>query len=99
MKRLILPVCLGLAIISSGVALVSARHQTRTLFVELQQLRTQQQHATDEWGRLQLELATLGSLSKINHRARTERQMQIPDHIVTLYGEPKRAAVRPYTQP
>lgn len=84
MKPLILPICLSLAIICSGVALVSSRHQTRLLFAELQQLRTQQQQATDEWGRLQLELATLGSLSEINRRARTERQMQIPDQITTM---------------
>ncbi|MEM6406692.1 MAG: cell division protein FtsL [Pseudomonadota bacterium] len=84
MKRLILPACLGLAIICSIVSLISARHQTRTLFFELHQLRAQQQQATDERGRLQLELATLGSLSAINHRARTELHMQIPDQIATL---------------
>ncbi len=84
MKRLLLPTCLSLAIIVSGVALVYARHQARILFAELQQLRTEQQQTHDEWGRLQLELATLGSLSEINRRARTELQMQIPDQVATL---------------
>ncbi len=84
MRRLILPACLGLAIICTSVMLVSARHQTRSLFTERQQLRTQQQQVTDEWGRLQLELATLSSLSEIHRRARTELQMQTPKQVATL---------------
>jgi cell division protein FtsL len=84
MKRLILPACLGLAIICTSIMLVSARHQIRSLFTELQQLRTQQRQATDEWGRLQLELATLSSLSEIHRRARTELQLQIPKQVATL---------------
>ncbi len=81
---MVLPLILGLAIIASGVALVYARHQTRVLFIELQTMRVQEQKATDEWGRLQLELATQGTLEQVLHRSTEALEMQVPRQTQTI---------------
>lgn len=81
---MILPLLLGLAIIASGVALVYARHQSRVLFVELQHIRAEEQQATDEWGQLQLELATQGNLERVLHRGTAQLQMDIPRDTQTI---------------
>lgn len=81
---MLLPFILGLAIIASGVALVYARHQSRVLFVEIQSTRTEAQQATDEWGQLQLELATQGNLERVLHQGAAKLQMAIPRDTQTI---------------
>jgi len=70
--------CLVLAVILSGVAVVYSKNLSRSLFVEQQQVRAQRDQANTEWGRLQLELATRGSLGRVMHIANERLQMQVP---------------------
>ena len=49
--------CLVVAVILSGMAVVYSKFLSRSLFVELQQVRASRDHVDMEWGRLQLELA------------------------------------------
>jgi cell division protein FtsL len=57
---------------------VYAKNTSRTLFVELQQVRVQKDRADQEWGRLQLELATRGGLGRVMSIAGERLQMQAP---------------------
>jgi cell division protein FtsL len=69
---------LCVAIILSGVAVVHAKYESRRLFIELQSLRMQRDLADMEWGRLQLELATRGSLGRVARIADERLQMHKP---------------------
>ena len=71
--------CLAAAVILSGMAVVYAKFVSRSLFVELQQLRVTRDQVDMEWGRLQLELATQGALGRVMEIANERLQMQVPE--------------------
>ena len=70
--------CLMVAVILSGMAVVYAKFLSRSLFVELQELRATRDQVDMEWGRLQLELATQGALGRVMDIANARLQMQVP---------------------
>lgn len=67
------------AIVFSGMGVVYSKFLSRTLFVELQQVRASRDQADMEWGRLQLELATRGALGRVMRIANERLQMQVPE--------------------
>ncbi|MEW5771006.1 MAG: cell division protein FtsL [Pseudomonadota bacterium] len=70
---------LTLVLVVCALAVVSARHQARKLFVALQ---AEQAHAREldiEWGRLQLEISTWLMHNRVEEVARTRLQMAVPD--------------------
>jgi len=71
--------CLIVAVICSGMAVVYAKFLSRSLFVELQQVRAARDDVDLEWGRLQLELATAGALGRVMRIADERLQMQVPE--------------------
>ena len=71
--------CLVVTVIVSGTAVVYAKFLSRSLFVELQQLRAERDAVDMEWGRLQLELATAGALGRVMRIAEERLQMQVPE--------------------
>ena len=71
--------CLIAAVVLSGMAVVYAKFLSRSLFVELQQLRVARDQVDLEWGRLQLELATQGALGRVMDIANSRLQMQVPE--------------------
>lgn len=77
---------LTIAVVASGISVVYAKYLSRVLFVELQQVRALRDQADMEWGRLQLELATSGSLGRVMAIAGERLQMRVPDaeHIVVV---------------
>lgn len=70
---------LAAAVVCSGVAVVYAKNASRALFVDLQQVRLQKDHADMDWGRLQLELATRGALGRVMDIAGERLQMRAPE--------------------
>ena len=70
--------CLVVAVILSGMGVVYSKFLSRSLFVELQQVRASRDHVDMEWGRLQLELATQGALGRVMRIANERLQMQVP---------------------
>ena len=77
---------LFVAVVASGVGVVYAKFQSRSLFVELQQVRAERDQADMEWGRLQLELATRGALGRVMQIAGERLQMRppAPEQIVVV---------------
>lgn len=78
MSRVLL-VMLLVAAIASAVAVVHKRHQHRQLFVQLSRLEHQRDELNIEFGRLQLEQATLTQAGRVDQLARTRIGMKFPE--------------------
>jgi cell division protein FtsL len=76
MLRLLALALLIAAIVASAVAVVYARHQSRALFVELRALERERDELNIDFGRLQLEQATLADTHRVEQVARTRLGMQ-----------------------
>ncbi|MDD3528885.1 MAG: cell division protein FtsL [Gallionellaceae bacterium] len=77
MFRLTLPLAILLAI--CALAVVTARHQARKLFVELQAQERLGRELDTEWGRLQLEQSTWSMHARIEQIARSQLRMAVPE--------------------
>lgn len=67
-----------LAVMTSAIAVVWARHQGRVSFVELTQLQNQRDELNVEFGRLELEQATWAAPGRIEQIARGQLDMVTP---------------------
>jgi cell division protein FtsL len=65
-------------VVSSAVAVVYARHESRKQFVELQQLSRERDELDIEWGRLQLEQGAWAAHGRIERIAREKLNMRLP---------------------
>ena len=80
---------LALAVIGTAVAVVSVKHESRKLFVELHGLEQARDQLDVEWGKLQLEQSTWASHGRIEHVARKQLRMVSPrfeEVVVIRYG-------------
>lgn len=68
----------------SAVATVVLRHESRQLFVALQEAERERDQAQVEWSRLQLEQAWLADSGRIERQARDELDMRRPDDVQIL---------------
>ena len=78
MTRLLLIVVI-VANIATAIAEVYARHQHRVLFVQLNQLDKARDELNIEFGRLQLEQATVGESNRVERIARERLGMKSPE--------------------
>lgn len=78
MTRFLL-VVLILGSIASAIGIVYARHQHRLLFVELSRLEKLRDELNIEFGRLQLEQATVAESNRIDQIARMRLGMKFPE--------------------
>lgn len=75
MNRFVLLI-LTIMVFVSAVEVVFARHQTRKLFVEIQDLEKERNMLDEEWGRLQLEQSTWATDDRVESLARDELKMK-----------------------
>ena len=78
MMRFLLAV-LVVAIVGSAISVVYARHRHRQLFVELSKLEHARDELNIEFGRLQLEQATLAQATRVDQEARGRLGMKFPE--------------------
>lgn len=78
-RDVFLVMLLVVLVLSSGVTVVWLKNQSRALFVDLQKLRSRHELASMEWGRLQLELANVGSLEDVMRVSGKQLKMHAPD--------------------
>jgi len=79
-QRILLIVTLMfVAVLATAIGLVYSKHQTRKLFVELQQLNKEVVSLNTEWGRLQLEQSAWSDHGRIERIARERLGMVIPE--------------------
>jgi cell division protein FtsL len=74
-KANLLLLCL---LITCALALVTAQHQARKLYVELQKEQELAKHFEIEWGQLQLEQSTWATHARIEKIAARELGMRVP---------------------
>ena len=79
MKKKILALVLGVAVLGSLVQIVVHRHLSRQLFVASQDLQAEVVELGREWGRLLLEQGTLATHGRIEELARERLNMMLPE--------------------
>lgn len=79
MNRTSTALVLGVLLLATALGVVWTRHESRVLFVELQELNGRRDELNIEWGRLQLEQATWAEASRVERLARDKLNMQTPE--------------------
>jgi cell division protein FtsL len=69
---------LWLAVLASAIAVVRARHESRTLFVELERLNSQRDELNIEWGQRQLEQSAWSNHGFVERVASDRLHMTLP---------------------
>jgi cell division protein FtsL len=62
----------------SAVAVVWSRHETRSLFIQLQALHSQRDGLDIEWGQLKIEQSAWATHGRVEQTARADLKMVIP---------------------
>ena len=75
MKSMVIIAVLIPVVLSSALGVVYAKHQSRKLFVQLNELQQQRDAMNVEWGQLQLELSTWATNGRIEQVARQRLRM------------------------
>ncbi|WP_376697303.1 cell division protein FtsL [Wenzhouxiangella sp. EGI_FJ10305] len=88
MIRWLLLLLLTAAVMASAIGVVVLRHESRQLFVALQEAETERDAARMEWSRLQLEQAWLGDAGRVEGQARDELGMKSPEDVRILVTSP-----------
>lgn len=71
-------VAMSLLVLLSAVGVVSSRHESRKLFVSLQEMQEQRDHMNVEWGKLQIEQSTWATHSRVANKAASQLGMLVP---------------------
>lgn len=66
------------AVIGSALGAIYAKHESRKLFVELQDLTAVRDEMNIEWGQLQLEQSTWATHGRVEELARSKLRMLTP---------------------
>ncbi len=66
-------------VLASAIVLVYSKHQSRKLFVELQQMKHQVDALNTEWSQLQLEQSAWSGHGRIERIARKKLLMVMPE--------------------
>jgi cell division protein FtsL len=69
---------LWVLLFGSAVAVVWSRHETRSLFIELQALSADRDALDIEWGQLKLEQSAWSTHGRVEQTARVDLRMVIP---------------------
>ena len=69
---------LGCLLLVSAVGVVWMRHETRSLFIQLQALSAQRDALDIEWGQLKIEQSAWATHGRVEQTARTGLKMVIP---------------------
>lgn len=79
-QRVLLVVTLLFSLVlASAILLVYSKHQSRKLFVELQQLKHEVDALNTEWSQLQLEQSAWSGHGRIERVARKQLSMVMPE--------------------
>ena len=73
-----------IAVVASGIAVVYARQESRSQFVELTRLIAERDDLNFDYGRLELEQATAAEANRVEQIARTRFGMVSPQPAATV---------------
>jgi len=71
---------LSVVVTISGIWVVTAKHQARQLFIELEALNRESDRLQVDWGRLQIEQSTWATHSRIEFLARQHLNLGLPSN-------------------
>lgn len=74
-----------LLVMGSAVGVIYTKHESRKLFVELQQLNREVDELNVDWGRLQLEQSAWSSHGRVEKIARKRLSMELPEADKIVY--------------
>jgi len=77
-QPILLLMILAVVCVISAIALVYTKHESRSLFVELEQLTTERDELNIEWGQLQIEQSTWATHARIEQVALEELALKRP---------------------
>ena len=77
-QPLFLLVIFAVVCVISAIALVYTKHESRKMFVELEQLTTERDELNIEWGQLQIEQSTWATHARIERVALDELALKRP---------------------
>ncbi len=82
----LLALVLALLVVASSVAVVYAKHESRRLFAELEELNRERDRLNAEWGMLQLEQGAWATHGRVERIGREQLDMKMPgrDEIIIL---------------
>lgn len=87
-RILVVVTLLFILVLASAIMLVYSKHQSRKLFVELQQLKYQIDDLNTEWGQLQLEQSAWSDHGRIERVARVRLSMVMPESDEVVFIKP-----------
>ena len=80
---------LAAGVVATGVFVFEAKHESRQLFAELEQLKREQDRLQIDWGRLQIEQSTLATHPRIETLARERLELAEPTNAqMVVIAEP-----------
>ena len=77
-QPIMLLVILASVCVISAIALVYTKHESRNLFIELEQLTSERDALNIEWGQLQIEQSTWATHARIERAALEELSLKRP---------------------
>jgi len=83
---------LAVLVMASAIAVVEVKHQTRSLFLNLEKLQAERDRLNTEWSRLRLEQGALATHSRVERIAREDFQLEMPageDIVLIRSGRPE----------
>ncbi len=87
-RLLVVLTLLFVTVLASALMLVYSKHQSRKMFVELEQLNYMADNLKTEWGRLQLEQSAWSDHGRIERIARDRLAMVYPDTDEVMFIKP-----------
>ncbi len=77
-QPILLLLVFAIVCVISAIALVYTKHESRNLFIELEQLTTERDQLNIEWGQLQIEQSTWATHARIERVALQELALTRP---------------------
>ncbi|MAA75400.1 MAG: cell division protein FtsL [Salinisphaeraceae bacterium] len=84
MKSALLLAALLVVNLVAAVAVVGAKHESRSLRADLQSLRVERDELNTEWAQLQLEESAWANPDRIGRLASSKLEMSHPDEFIML---------------
>ncbi|RLA34033.1 MAG: cell division protein FtsL [Gammaproteobacteria bacterium] len=78
-QPLLLTMIFATGCVLSALALIYSKHESRKLFVELEQLTAERDELNIEWGQLQIEQSTWATHARIERVAQEELSLARPE--------------------
>jgi len=88
MNRPLAATLLLAGVVISALWWIYTLHESRSLFLQLEQLSEQHDEAMAEWSRLQIEQATFADASRVERIARDRLNMTSPERLEILVIKP-----------